>query len=88
MAKFGIKETLEVIELVKDLADAVHASKADGKLDVFDMVHFLKITPSIFNAVRGSSEIKLELSDLNDEEKEILLKAVQEAILKIVTALT
>jgi len=84
----GINETLEVVQFVKDLATAIDLAKADGALNVFDLVHVLKISPALLLAVRGSGDVKLELNDLNGEEKEIVLKAVQEAIFKLVEALT
>ena len=84
----GIEETLEVIQFVKDLATSIDSAKADGNLNIFDLVHILKISPSLMTAVRGSGDIKLELNDLNGEEKEIVLKAVQEASFKLVEALT
>lgn len=83
---YGIQEVLELIQFIKDLALCIDACKIDGKVNAFDLVHIIKLSPSLLAAVRGSGDIKLELNDLNGEEKEIVLKAVQDAIFELVEA--
>ena len=84
---YGIQEVLDLIELINNLATCIESCKSDGKIDAFDLVNILKLSPSILSAVKGSGDIKFELADLNGEEKDIVLKAVQEAMFKLVGAL-
>jgi hypothetical protein len=85
---YGIEQVLELLQFVKDLALCIEACKSDGKVNAFDLVHVIKLSPSLISAVRGAGDVHLELKDLNGEEMEILLKKLQEAMFELVGAFT
>lgn len=85
---FGIEESEDVIRFIGELAGAIDAAKADGKLDIFDAVKALSLGPSAMAAVKGAGSIRDELGDLSGEEKDKLIGDLKEAIFKLVGALT
>jgi hypothetical protein len=85
---YGIEETKDVITFISDLAGVIEAAKSDGKLDIFDAIKLLSLSPSAVSAAKGSAMISKELSDLNGEERDALLSSLKDAIFKLVGALT
>jgi len=84
----GIEETKEVIAFIQVLAETIREVKADGKLDIFDAVKALKLAPAFTAAVRGSTNIRLELADLTGEEKDILINDIKDAMFHLIEALS
>lgn len=81
----GIKESLELLKGIKDLAGDAVAVFADGKVDVKDLgIAMALITQfgDLKNAVSGASQIPAELKDLDDEE----IAQLAASALAIVTA--
>ena len=71
-----LKETLEVLEAVDALANAIVAAKADGKVDWKDIPKLAHVLSAGKKALDGSSNIKIELADLDENEiTEIIDKA-------------
>lgn len=67
--KFGTKETIEAIDFLFDIADAVISSTADdGKITIGDAPKFLKIAIGAPKAIGGIQEVPKEIADLSDEE--------------------
>lgn len=83
----GIKETLEILSFMKGLAIGVESSMKDGKIDVFDMVHFLRVSPSLIAAVNGLDRVSCELKDLDSKERDMLLQEFQDVLSLFVRAL-
>lgn len=85
---YGIDETQDVIKFVGDLAGVIESAREDGKLDIFDAIKLLSLSPSAASAVKGSGQIGKELADLTGEERDLLLAGLKDAIFKLVGALT
>lgn len=85
---YGIDETQDVIKFVVELAVVIEAAKEDGKLDIFDAIKLISLTPAAASAIKGSDQISKELGDLTGEERDALLGSLKEAIFKLVGALT
>lgn len=83
----GITETMEVIGLVKNIAESIKNAKADGKLDIFDAMKAFTLAPEIMAAISGADKIDDEIADLNGEEKDLLLAELKECVFKLVEAL-
>ncbi len=82
----GIKESLEVVAFLKNLSLAIESSLKDGKVDLFDTIQAIQLTPSLLAAVNGLDKIKDELKDLDSKEKDMLLQEMQDAIFLFVRA--
>ena len=84
--EIGIKETLDLIQFLKDFALCFEASLADGKIDLFDSVNALKLAPELVEAIRGSDQIKSELLNLDPKEKDFILQELKDALFLLVRA--
>lgn len=60
------KETQDVIQLVRVLASAMSAAKADGKIDIFDVPKVAPVILALKAAVDGSDKIKGEIKAASD----------------------
>lgn len=85
----GIKESLEIVELLKTVAEAISAAKDDGHINWFDVPKFAPVIVSARRAVENSHLIDDEIKDLSAEESQVLAKAalvagtlLMEAVLK------
>lgn len=83
-----MKETLDILFLVRAVSDAIEKAKKDGKLDWFDISHLGPLKPYVKKAVEGSQKIPGELMDLNTEEIKILLEALLKTMEKLYRAIT
>ena len=78
-----IKETLEALEGVKDLAQDVKDVLADGKIGFGDLGVIFKLMNqfSVLNAaIQGAGLIGAELKDLDPVEAEVLMAKVNEIV--------
>lgn len=87
MSAQGVKETLEVISFFKTLALTIEETLKDGKVDLFDSISAIKLTPSLIAAVSGFDKVKEEFKDLDSKEKDFLLQETQDALFLMIRAL-
>ena len=77
----GINETVEIIDFIKKLGETISNINKDGKVDIFDAVEAIQLTPYLYSAIHGSDHIKEELMDLDAKEKDFLIQEMKDAIL-------
>ena len=77
----GIKEITDVFYLLREFAEAIKIAKADGKVDIFDVlsVDTMDVVSAAIDAVQGSGDIAAELADLDKEEIQELITIALEA---------
>jgi hypothetical protein len=68
----GYKETKDVLMLIIGLGHAYEQMKADGKINLADLVHLLPIMFLVGPAIEGFDNVQLELKMANKEEGEEL----------------
>lgn len=78
-----MKETLDILFLVRAIADAIERARSDGKFDWFDLSHLGPLKEYVKTAIEGSQNIPAELLDLDAEEIKILLTGLLDAIQKL-----
>ena len=81
-----MKESLDILVLIRSLAQVIEDAKADGIVDWFDVPKLGRLKEFASEALKGSQNIPAELLDLDSEEVKILASALIEAINKIVEA--
>ena len=86
MSAEGIKESLELVAMVKELAKALEASKADGKIDWKDLPKFAPVVMAASKAASGGHLIPLEVKDLTAEEGQLLVGELIDAVTRLVYA--
>lgn len=65
----GTKETIEAVDFLFDIADAIVSStKDDGKITIGDAPKFLKIAIGAPKGIGGIQDVPKELTDLSEEE--------------------
>lgn len=65
----GTKETIEAIDFLFDIADAVMAStKDDGKITIVDAPKFLKLAIGAPKGIGGIQDVPKEITDLSEAE--------------------
>jgi hypothetical protein len=71
-----IKETLEVVLFLENMAEAIDKAKADGKVDWQDLLNkeTRELVPSLFAAIKDSEQVKAEIQDLTKEETSELVE--------------
>jgi hypothetical protein len=67
-AKVGIQETVELLDAVRDLVDALDVCLEDGKLSLADLPRLFPLLKTLETASEGISKIPEELKDLDAEE--------------------
>lgn len=82
----GIKETLEAIDLVKKVGDAITAAKADGSIDWKDLTKLGPVLAQMRTAVVDGKLIPEELKDLDETEIGELVNKLSEAVQTLVAA--
>jgi hypothetical protein len=89
MTKHGIKESLELVDLILSMADAIKQAKKDGVVNWFDLPKFAPVVIAAKKAIDGSEWIDEELKDLSAEEAQLIAtaalsagQALMEAIIK------
>jgi hypothetical protein len=82
--KVGITETMELVNFLTTYMDQLKVYKEDGKLDVAECLAAVAEKHSeAVAAVMGSWNIRAELKDVDQEEKDKLLAASLGVITKI-----
>ncbi len=81
-----MKESLDILVLIRSLAQVIEDAKADGIVDWFDVPKLGRLKELASDALKGSQNIPAELLDLDAEEVKILASALIEAINKMVEA--
>lgn len=72
------KETKDLVRLVVNAVNAVGDSLKDGKLNILDAVHFIKVLVSAGPAIDNVSGVLEELKSLSVAEKQEILDMVKE----------
>jgi len=75
--KYGIKETLDAVEFVVELANAVDKAGQDG-FQIIDGIHLVPALTKLPAAITGGNEIPAEIDDLNDIERQQLIDKIVE----------
>jgi hypothetical protein len=84
--KKGIKETMELIDLVQTSVDVYKSANADGKLNYADFTKLGPMFPALKSGLGDAKEIPAELKDLDKEEMAIVLAALTKALTSLVGA--
>ena len=71
--KFGIEELKDIISFGAELGNGLGKSLEDDKITLGDAVNFIPALTAIPSAISGFSDVKKELDDLDEAEKEELL---------------
>lgn len=71
--KYGIDETIDVIDAAESIVDAYEISKADGSVDIKDFPNFIVPLTKLPAAITGADNVPNELTDVSDEEYEFLV---------------
>lgn len=83
-----IKETLEVVALVKALGEKMEAVASDGKVTILEVVaQFPGLVAPGFAAIKDANQIAAELKDLDAVEIQTLVSACMDAIAPFVKLL-
>lgn len=78
----GIKETMDVLNSIGDLADVFKKVMEDGKVGFGDIGQVFTAINIIKTAAEGAGEIPTELKDLSPEEVGELGKKAFEVVMK------
>lgn len=78
--KYGIEETIDVLQFVCALGNAIDESLSDNDIDLFDVANFLPVLKKTGAAWTGHKHIPNELSDLSEEEGRILQDVLKDAL--------
>lgn len=80
----GVKETLEAIDGLGAVVDAVAKAMEDGKLSLSDALIVPGLIMALQPAVSGVAGVKAELADLSAEEAKVVVGAlIDKVIVKI-----
>ena len=78
VAKTGITNTLECLELLQAVLGAFTKALSDGKVDIRDMPVLLALIGPLNKAIQGVQEVWPELKDLDDAERAQVWTKLQE----------
>lgn len=77
--KLGTKETREMICFIISLGNALGVSLKDGQLTIGDLSNFVDPLMKSGEAFAGAESIPAELYDMDEEERNELLRTAKEA---------
>lgn len=88
--KYGIEETMDLVEFCDKIVTSLAAHKADdGTIDGTEIATtMVKAAPAAISAMVGAGDISKELKDLSNEEREKLVDASMPVLLKLVAMFT
>ena len=77
----GIKEITDVFYLLREFAEAIKSAKANGTLDIFDLLSLdtMDVVTAAVTAMQGSGDIAAEIQDLDKEEIQELITIALDA---------
>lgn len=75
----GIKNVIELEDLVIKIFKGIEKSKADGKWEIGDAVNFLDVAFVVKPALEEIGEIPSEIMDLDEKELEVVIAKAAEA---------
>ena len=78
--KYGIQETIDVVDFVTSLGNAVDSSLSDGKINLMDITKFWDTFGVASDAFKGLKEIPKELGDLDEQEAQAVKDRFQEGL--------
>lgn len=78
--EFGIEETIDLVDSLVKLANAVKVSMADGKFSALDAFNFTGAVVSLPSALTGLNMVPAELSNLDDEEIQTIVNVVRDTL--------
>lgn len=81
-----MKESLDILVLVRSLAQMIENAKVNGVVDWFDLLKFGEAKKFATEALKGAQNIPAELLDMDAEELKILLEGLLDALTKFVQA--
>lgn len=76
--KHGLKETKELVRFVLSLAEATVGSLDDGKIGLTDAMRFFGCLKLAGPALKGLADMKDEIMDLSENEKQELIKFIND----------
>lgn len=82
-----MKESLDILALIRSLAQVIEDAKADGVVDWFDLIKLGDLRKLASEALRESQKIPGELLELDSDSIKILLEDLIDAITKVVKAI-
>jgi hypothetical protein len=71
----GIKESLELVDLILALSQAIKEAKKDGSVNWMDIPKFAPVIIAAKKAIEGSDQIEAEIKDLNETEAQMVALA-------------
>lgn len=74
--KLGIKETLELLASCELALETIDKCIEDGKISASDAFRLIPLLVSLKDGLVGISDVKKELSDLDNEELEKILNLI------------
>lgn len=66
--KYGVKETLEVLDLGFSLVNAVKEAQSDGKINFLDAIHLIPVMPKVDAAITEIATVPSELGELDEQD--------------------
>jgi len=82
-----MKESLDILALIRSLAQVIEDAKADGVVDWFDLIKLGDLRKLASEALRGSQKIPGELLELDSDDIKILLEDLIDAITKVIKSI-
>jgi len=82
-----MKETLEMLALVDELAKSIKAAKADGVINWMDIPKFAPLIASARLAIEGSDKIDDEFRSAAPEEMTAVAERSLQSVLALVSAI-
>lgn len=71
--KKDITNIVEIVKLVGAMSSAYDGAKADGKVDINDLVQLLPVIPYVEPAIKDAGQVIPELEDLSAPELDLLM---------------
>lgn len=73
---FGIDETLDIIDSLVKIGNAINKSMEDGEFNTIDLFNFTGAMVSLPSALTGIGMVPNEMKDLDSEEIKILVDEI------------
>jgi len=84
--KVGIKETMEVLNAIDKILIIVPKILSDGKITFSDIWPVMDLMKPINRAIQDINMAVVELSDIDDEERKILVDKMSNLINNLILA--